>query len=141
MFKIFSDNGTEFKNRVLEQVTKELGVDYKLYTLPYYPASNSRIEGFHAFLKACISKHVAPQIEWDVLVPLACAAYNFMPNKHSKESPFFLMFGRDPVLPLNTINRRTNRNEAYKACKIHISCRLIYKTNTQLFSFWEKSCT
>ena len=66
---------------------------------PYHPASNGRIEGFHAFLKACISKHVAPQIEWDVLVPLACAAYNFMPN----ESPFFLMFGRDPVLPLNTL--------------------------------------
>ena len=34
---------------------------------------------------------------------LACAAYNFIPNKHLKESPFFLMFGRDPVLPLNTL--------------------------------------
>ena len=44
-----------------------------------------------------------PQLEWDVLVPLACAAYNFIPNKHLKESPFFLMFGRDPVLPLNTL--------------------------------------
>ena len=43
-----------------------------------------------------------PQLEWDVLVPLACAAYNFVPNQHSKESPFFVMFGRDPVLPLNT---------------------------------------
>ena len=37
------------------------------------------------------------------MVPLACAAYNFIPNEHSKESPFFLMFGRDPVLPLNTL--------------------------------------
>ena len=44
-----------------------------------------------------------PQLEWDVLVPLACAAYNFIPNEHSKESPFFLMFERDPVLPLNTL--------------------------------------
>ena len=48
-------------------------------------------------------KHIAPQLEWDVQVPLACAAYNFIPNEHSKESPFFLMFGRDPVLPLNTL--------------------------------------
>ena len=44
-----------------------------------------------------------PQLKLDVLVPLACAAYNFIPNEHSKESPFFLMFGRDPVLPLNTL--------------------------------------
>ena len=73
------------------------------FTPPYHPASNGRIEGFHAFLKACITKHIAPQLEWDVLVPLACANYNFIPNEHSKESPFFLMFGRDPVLPLNTL--------------------------------------
>ena len=46
---------------------------------------------------------MAPQLEWDVLIPLACAAYNFISNEHSKESPIFLMFGGDPVLPLNTL--------------------------------------
>ena len=101
--KILSDNGTEFKNKIFEQVAKELGAVYKIYTPPYHPASNSRIDGFHAFLKACISKHILPQLEWDDLVPLACAAYNFMPNELSKESPFFLMFGRDLVLPCNTL--------------------------------------
>ena len=34
--KILSDNGTEFKNKIFEQVAKELGVEYKLYTLPYH---------------------------------------------------------------------------------------------------------
>ena len=29
--KILSDNGTEFKNSIFEQVAKELGVEYKLY--------------------------------------------------------------------------------------------------------------
>ena len=101
--KILSDNSTEFKNKIFEQVANELGVKYKLYTPPYHPASNGRIEGFHAFLKACIAKHVVPQLEWDALVPLTCAAYNFIPNEHSKESPFFLIFGRDPVLPLNML--------------------------------------
>ena len=32
-----------------EQVAKELGVKYKLYTPPYHPASNDRIEGFSCF--------------------------------------------------------------------------------------------
>ena len=86
--KILSDNGTEFKNKLFEQIAKELGVEYKLYTPPYHPASNGCIEGFHAFLKACIAKHVAPQLEWDALIPLACAAYNFIPKEHSKESAF-----------------------------------------------------
>ena len=101
--KILSDNGTEFKNQLFEKVAKELGVKHKIYTAPYRPSSNARIEGFHNFLKACVSKHVSPKLEWTNVVPLTCAAYNFLPNEHSKESPFFLMFGRDAVLPLNSL--------------------------------------
>ena len=65
--------------------------------------SNGRIESFHYFLKACIAKHVTPQLECDDVIPLACAAYNFLPNEHSRESLFFLMYGRDPLLPLNKL--------------------------------------
>ena len=71
----------------------ELVVKHKIYTAPYRPLSNGHIEGFHNFPKACISKHVSPRLEWTCVVPLACAAYNFLPNEHSKESPLFLMFG------------------------------------------------
>ena len=78
--EILSDNGTEFKNKLME-VSEELGVEYKIYSPPYRPQSNGRIESFHYFLKACIAKHIAPQLEWDDIVPLACAAYNFLPNQ------------------------------------------------------------
>ena len=101
--KILSDNGTEFKNQLFEKVAKELGVEFKCYTAPYHPQSNGRIEGFHHFLKACMSKHISKTMEWDEVVHLATAAYNFFPNEHSRESPFFLMFGRDPRIPLNTL--------------------------------------
>ena len=100
--KILSNNSTEFKNQLFEKIAKELGVKYKIYTAPYQPSSNGHIEGFHNFLKACISKHVSSHLEWTSVIPLACAAYNFLPNEHSKESPFFLMFGRDAVLPINS---------------------------------------
>ena len=101
--KILSDNGMEFKNHLFEKVAKELGVKHKIYTALFRPSSNGRIKGFHNFLNACISKHVTPQLEWTSIEPLACATYNFLPNEHSKESPFFLMFGRDAVLPLNSL--------------------------------------
>ena len=93
--KMLSDNVTEFKNKMFEQISKELRLEYRLYIPPYHPTSNGRTEGFHAFLKACIAKYVAPQLELDILIPLAYAIYNFLPNEHSKESPFFLMFERD----------------------------------------------
>ena len=101
--KILSDNGTEFKNQLFEKIAKELGVEFKCYTAPYHPQSNGRIEGFHHFLKSCMTKHISTTMEWDQVVHLATATYNFFPNEHSKESPFFLMFGRDPRVPLNTL--------------------------------------
>ena len=47
----------------MEEVSKELGVEYKVYSPPYRPQSNGRIESFHYFLKACIAKHITPQLE------------------------------------------------------------------------------
>ena len=99
--KILSDNGTEFSNKLFETVAKELGVELKIYSPPYRPQSNGRIEGLHAFLKTCLAKHVSPSVEWDEVCTLAMAAYNFLPNEHSRESPFFII--RDPRLPLTEL--------------------------------------
>ena len=101
--KILTDNGKEFKNALLNEVAKEIGVEHKIYSPPYHPQSNGKIESFHYFLKACMSKHMRTVGDWDDVVPLACAAYNFLPNEYSRESPFFLMFGRDPILPINKL--------------------------------------
>ena len=54
-------------------------------------------------MKTCLAKHVNPSVEWDEVCTLATAAYNFLPNEHSRESPFFIMFGRDPRLPLTEL--------------------------------------
>ena len=62
--KILSDNGTEFKNDLFDRVAKELGIEHKVYSPPYHPQSNGRIEGFHLFLKACMAKHISPGLEW-----------------------------------------------------------------------------
>ena len=34
------------------------------------------------------------------MAPLATTSYNWLPNQHSKESPFFVMFGRDTLTNL-----------------------------------------
>ena len=101
--KILTDNGKEFKNALLNEVAKEIGVEHKIYSPPYHPQSNGKIEAFHYFLTACMSKHMRTFGDWDDVVPLACAAYNFLPNEYSRESPFFLMFGRNPILPINKL--------------------------------------
>ena len=87
--KLLMDNSTEFKNDLFSRVAEQLGVERKIYSPPYRPKSNGRIKGFHKFLKSCLAKHISRQREWDDVVPLATALYNWLPNQHSKESPFF----------------------------------------------------
>ena len=66
--KLLTDNGTEFKNDLFSQVAEQLGVERKIYTPPYRPQSNGRIEGFHNFLKSCLEKHISKNREWDDVV-------------------------------------------------------------------------
>ena len=98
--KLLTDNSTEFKNDLFSQVAEQLGVERKIYTPPYRPQSNGRIEGFHNFLKSCLAKHISRNREWDDVAPLATASYNWLPNQHSKKSPVFVMLGRDALTNL-----------------------------------------
>ena len=98
--RILTDNGSEFKNQEMKQVCEILGVTH-IFSPVYTPESNGRLEGWHRFFKACIAKHIrGGGVEWDKLVPLAVSAYNFFLCQSSKESPFVLIFGRDPITPV-----------------------------------------
>ena len=69
--KLLTDNGAEFKNQLFDTIAEQLGMERKIYTPPYRPQSNGQIEGFHNFLKACLSKHISRNREWDDVTPLA----------------------------------------------------------------------
>ena len=90
--KILTDNGSEFKNKMWNEVYKRLKIEHRVTPI-YSPQCNGRIEGFHRFLKACIGKQLQQGLEWDDLVWKATAAYNFFPTESSGFSPFFLMYG------------------------------------------------
>ena len=103
--KLLMDNSTEFKNDLFSRVAEQLGVERKIYSPPYRPQPNGKIGGFHKFLKSCLAKHISRHREWDDVVPLVTASYNWLPNQHSKESPFFIMFGRDALTNLSQLTK------------------------------------
>ena len=92
--KILTDNGTEFKNKMWNEVFKQLKMEHRVTPI-YSPQCNRRIEGFHKLLKACIGKQIQQGLEWDDLVWKATVAYIFFPTESSSFSPFFLMFGHE----------------------------------------------
>ena len=84
----------------MKAICEELNIKH-VFSPVYTLQANGRLEGWHHFLKACIAKHIhGTDLEWDKLVPLVVSAYNFFPCQSSRESPFVLMFGRDPITPI-----------------------------------------
>ena len=52
---ILLDNGTEFKNNLIDQVLKQLGID-RIFSAPYHLQSNRKLEVFHKYLKPTMKK-------------------------------------------------------------------------------------
>ena len=109
---ILSDNGTVFKNKVLNEVCDQIGTK-RLFSNPFYPQGKAKVENVHNFLKWTLTKFLeSSDLEWDELLPFTCYCYNIFP---STESPFFLMFGWDPaegwLTHFNNSNRYHRTNE------------------------------
>ena len=46
---ILSDNGTEFKNQLMDNILKQLGID-SIFSALYHQQSNGKLDVFHKYL-------------------------------------------------------------------------------------------
>ena len=100
---ILSDNGMEFKNNLMDQVLQQLGID-RIFSAPYHPQSNGKLEVFHKYLKPMLKKLCEKDpANWDKYLNQVLTSYRITPNLATAESPFFLVYGRDPNLPLHQL--------------------------------------
>ena len=100
---ILSDNGTEFKNNLMDQVLKQLSTE-KIFSASYHPQSNGKLEVFHKYLKPTLKKLCEKDpSNWDHYLNHILASYRVIPNSATAEMPFFLVYGRDPNLPLHQL--------------------------------------
>ena len=96
---ILSDNGTELKNQLMDQVLQQLSTDC-IFSAPYYPQSNGKLEIFHKCLQPKLKKLCKKDpTNWDKYLNQVLACYRVTPNLATVEAPFLLVYGRDPNLP------------------------------------------
>ena len=90
---VLSDNGTEFKNKVLNEVCDQLS-NKRLFSNLFHPQGNAKVENVNNFLKRTLTKFLDnSNLNWDELLPFACYCYDIFPGSNGTESPFFLTFG------------------------------------------------
>ena len=98
---IISDQGRNFESRLIGKLCK-LGRVKKLRTSPYHPQSNAQCERFNATLLSMLGT-LSPEgkATWTDKVGTLIHAYNSTKSAITGFSPHYLMFGREPKLPLD----------------------------------------
>ena len=85
----------------MDQVLQQLDID-RIFSAPYHPQSNGKLEVFHKYLKPTLRKLCKKDpTNWNKYLNQVLASYRIIPNLATAELPFFLVYGRDPNLPLH----------------------------------------
>ena len=88
---------------LMDQVLKQLSIE-RIFSAPYHPQSNGKLEVFHKYLKPTLKKLCEKNpSNWDQYLNQGIASYRVTPNLATAEKPFFLVYGRDSNLPLHQL--------------------------------------
>jgi transposase InsO family protein len=101
--QIITDNGPAYISKQFTETMRELRIEHHRIT-PYSPTSNGLQERSHSTLNQILTKLVADNAaDWDLVLTQALAGLRFNPCESRDQSPYFLLFGRDTVLPIDTL--------------------------------------
>jgi len=97
---LLSDNGTCFRSKIMSELAKAISFKHS-FTTPYNPSCNGLTERFNKTLATMLATGITgPSFTtWDKNIAASIFAYNTSIQDTIKEVPYYLMFGRDPLLP------------------------------------------
>ena len=99
--KFISDQGRNFKSDLIKELCKIAGVQ-KLHTTPYHPQGNGQCERFNSTLCNMLGTlSEEEKSDWKSYLGCMTHAYNCTKHASTTYSPYYLMFGRHPRLPID----------------------------------------
>ena len=101
--RILHDQGREFDNSLFKELENFCGI-VRSRTTPYHPQGNGACERMNSTLLSMMrTLSESDKPGWHRHVNKLVAAYNATTHSSTGYSPHFLLFGREPLLPLDVI--------------------------------------
>ena len=110
--RILSDRAKEFISESIQEVYDRFGIKM-VTTSGYNPSANGICERFHRWLNASMSIIWKKKtLDWDDYLPPIAFAYRASWNESTGYSPYFLVHGSEPTLPLDALlDIKTQKND------------------------------
>ena len=132
--KILMDQGNSFENQLIRELCSLAQVQ-KLQTTPYKPQTNGSCKHFNYTLMSMLGTlPIHAKKNWPEWVSTLTHRYNATMCHATRFSPFFLMYGRIPILPIDVefgvmipdITHASHQNYAEKL-KAHLKwpCKVV----------------
>lgn len=101
--ELLSDRGPPFVAKLLKRLAKIMGVD-KTFITPLHPQANGLTERVNSTLSTMLAIYVSENpTDWDKFIDPLLFAYNTSFVTSTGETPYFLLYGRDPTLPIDVL--------------------------------------
>ena len=100
---ILSDRRTHFRNELVDGLCEKFKIKHKLSS-PYHPQTNGLVERFNRTLCEGLVKVTEKENELDKYIESVLFAYRTNKHNTTKKTPFFMIYGREAILPIDDIN-------------------------------------
>lgn len=109
--EVLSDQGRNLMAAAVKEFLADMGAK-KYETSAYHPQSNGSVERFHYYLAAALTTAINErQAEWDEHLDSILFAYRTTPIDGLDITPFEVIYGRNPNLPIDNMLFRENHSE------------------------------
>ena len=114
--RLHSDQGRSFESKIIHQLCHLYNIT-KSRTTPYGLQGNGQCERFNRTLHDLLcTLSVEQKHRWPTCLPQVLFSYNTTPHQTTGQSPFLLMFGWEPQLPIDFLLGRVEKPTAGDVC-------------------------